>query len=77
MSSARTYAKEIRLWLRFLESRDVSWDEARREDIRAFQVWRVYDERKSWKSLACDLEQGVGRTQAFLRLGLSRAVDER
>lgn len=42
-STMMTYAKELRLWLKFLESRDVEWDEARRDDERAFQTWRVYD----------------------------------
>lgn len=45
MSTAKTYAHELRLWLRFLGARDVRWDEARREDVRSFQTWRVYDER--------------------------------
>lgn len=44
-STASTYAVELRLWLAFLDTRDSRWDEARREDIRAFQIWRVYDER--------------------------------
>lgn len=43
-STARTYASELRTWFRFLELRSVSWDEAERSDVRAFQVWRVYDD---------------------------------
>lgn len=44
-TTAYTYAVELRTWLTFLNDRDVRWDEARREDVRAFQAWRVYDER--------------------------------
>lgn len=45
MTTANTYAVELRIWLTFLQLRDVPWDEARREDVRSFQTWRVYDER--------------------------------
>jgi site-specific recombinase XerD len=45
MPTAWTYAVEVRLWLAFLDTRDVRWDEARREDVRAFQMWRVYDDQ--------------------------------
>lgn len=44
-STANTYAVEIKLWLAFLSTRDLRWDEARREDVRSFQMWRVYDVR--------------------------------
>lgn len=44
-STAYTYAVELRRWFIFLNNRDVFWDEARREDVRAFQTSRVYDER--------------------------------
>lgn len=43
MSSARTYAFELKTWLGFLDRYDIRWDEAEREDIRAFQSWRVYN----------------------------------
>ena len=42
MSTARTYATELRTWFTFLDTRSVSWDEADFRDVRAFQVWRVY-----------------------------------
>lgn len=45
VSTANTYAGELRTWLAFLTSREIRWDEARREDVRAFQQWRVYDEQ--------------------------------
>lgn len=43
MSTAQTYAFELRVWLRFLDRFDIRWDEAERGDVRAFQSWRVYD----------------------------------
>lgn len=42
MTTARTYAEELRRWVGFLDSRDVRWDEAGRADVRSFQTWRVY-----------------------------------
>jgi site-specific recombinase XerD len=44
-STARTYASELRTWFRFLDRRSLTWDESGRNDVRAFQVWRVYDDR--------------------------------
>lgn len=44
MSTAMTYAKELRIWLDFLHGRGLRWFEAERADVRAFQVWRVYEE---------------------------------
>lgn len=43
MSTAQTYASELKMWLGFLDRFDIRWDEAEREDVRAFQTWRVYD----------------------------------
>jgi site-specific recombinase XerD len=44
-TTALTYAKELRIWLPFLETRGANWDDATPADVRAFQIWRVYDER--------------------------------
>ena len=43
MSTAGTYAVELKTWLAFLSGRDVQWDEARPEEVRSFQLWRVYE----------------------------------
>ncbi len=44
MSTAMTYAKELRIWFNFLRTRGLQWAEVQQGDVRAFQVWRVYDE---------------------------------
>lgn len=43
-STSMTYARELLTWVKFLDPRGARWDEAGRDDVRAFQVWRVYDE---------------------------------
>ncbi|WP_446740376.1 site-specific integrase [Nesterenkonia sp. YGD6] len=42
-ATAVTYAYELATWLSFLSNIGTHWDEATRHDIRAFQVWRLYD----------------------------------
>jgi Phage integrase, N-terminal SAM-like domain len=41
----RKYGYALRLWLNFLETRGVEWDQATPEDIEAFKVWRMADDR--------------------------------
>jgi hypothetical protein len=41
----RKYGYALGMWLNFLESRGVSWDQATPEDVEAFQVWRMADDR--------------------------------
>jgi integrase len=41
----RKYAYGLGLWLNFLDSRGVAWDQARPEDVEAFKVWRMADDR--------------------------------
>jgi integrase len=65
MSTARTYAVELRLWFAFLDIRGVRWDEARREDVRAFQVWRVYDSRNPGRVRAATWNKGWAALKHF------------
>jgi hypothetical protein len=39
------YGYALKVWLNFLETRGVSWDEAAPEDVEAFKVWRMADDR--------------------------------
>ena len=41
----RKYAYALGLWLNFLEVRRVAWDHATPEDVEAFKVWRMADDR--------------------------------
>lgn len=65
MSTAMTYAFELRQWMAFLGARDVRWDEARREDVRAFQSWRVYDEENSSRVTPATWNKGWAALKHF------------
>jgi integrase len=41
----RKYGYALGVWLNFLETRRVSWDQATPEDLEAFKVWRLADDR--------------------------------
>ena len=65
MSTASTYAVELRGWLTFLGVRNVRWDEARREDVRTYQVQRVYDERNPKRVSAATWNKGWAALRHF------------
>lgn len=60
-----TYAKDLRVWFAFLEKRDMRWDEAERADIRAFQIWRVYDDRNPSRVTAATWNKGWAALNHF------------
>lgn len=64
-STARTYASELRTWFRFLDRRSLTWDEAGRNDVRAFQVWRVYDDRNPRPVSAATWNKGWAALRHF------------
>jgi site-specific recombinase XerD len=65
MSTAQTYAAELRMWLGFLDRFDVRWDEAQREDVRSFQSWRVYDPRNARRVTAATWNKGWAALRHF------------
>ena len=64
-STAQTYAAELRTWLNFLSSRDTYWDEADHRDVRAFQIWRVYDQDNPSPIQAATWNKGWGALKHF------------
>ncbi|GAA1129324.1 hypothetical protein GCM10009582_28110 [Arthrobacter flavus] len=51
--------------MNFLQIRDVDWDEARREDVRAFQTWRVYDENNAERVTPSTWNKGYAALRHF------------
>ena len=66
-STAQTYAIELKTWFAYLDVHDVRWDEARSEDVRAFQLWRVYDERNPARVLPSTWNKGWAALRHFYR----------
>lgn len=77
MSSALTYAKELRTWFRFLDGRGVHWSEAERSDVRAFQIWRTYDARNPARVSAATWNKGWAALTHFYRWAVEREWVER
>jgi integrase len=54
----RKYGYALRLWLNFLETRGVSWDFATPEDVEAFKIWRMADDRNTTRIKAGSFATG-------------------
>ncbi|MEV5892417.1 hypothetical protein [Nonomuraea fuscirosea] len=39
----KKYATSLRVWLKYLETMGVGWDEAVAESVEAFKTWRIQD----------------------------------
>lgn len=59
VSTARTYAFELRTWFDYLEVQfGIQWDDADHRHLRAFQVWRVYNRKNPRRVSAATWNKG-------------------
>lgn len=73
-ATARTYVREVMTWCGFLTSRQSRWDLATWDDVRAYQTWRVYDQRNTGRVSPATWNKGLAALRHFYSWAVNSAV---
>jgi site-specific recombinase XerC len=74
-NTSKAYAYSLGVWLNFLQSAGLNWQETTEDEVEAFQFWRLTDPRNGQPVEASSFARDVAACKSFYRwVGKRHAV---